>query len=184
MKEPREGDVYGLLAEFSTGEELMSAARRIRSDGYKEVEAYTPFAVEGLDDLVKMPCRYWLRWIVFAGGIMGGMTGFGLQYYAAAVSYPLNIGGRPPDSWPAFIPITFELTVLGAAICGVVGLLWLGGLPLLYHPVFSAASFRRATSDRFFLLVNSSDPNYDSERIASTLGAFAPISLTEVYRSA
>jgi hypothetical protein len=183
MTEARNNDVYGLLAEFETGEDLMSAAERVNDEGYTYVEAYTPFGIKGLDKLVRLPRRHWLRWIVFAGGVVGGLTGFGLQFYSSTINYRLNIGGRPPDSWPAFIPITFELTVLGAAIFGMIGLLWLCGLPMLFHPVFSAPAFKRATSDRFFLLLNADDPKFQQDEAAAMLSKFDPASVTEVYRS-
>lgn len=181
---PADDTVYGLLAEFESPEALLAAARSMKNAGVRGLEAYTPFPVKGLDELVKLPRRHWLRWIVFIGGVVGGLSGFAMEYYSAVISYPLNIGGRPPDSWPAFIPITFELTVLGAATFGLIGLLWLTGLPLLFHPVFSAAAFKRVTSDRFFLLVPASDPNFQRERIASDLDSQGALSVTEVDRSA
>lgn len=141
--------LYGVLAEFPTPDELLAAARAAHADGYA-VEAYSPFPVEGLDEAVgfvgnRMPL------ITFVGGLAGGAGGYFMQWYSAVVSYPLNIGGRPLDSWPAFLPATVALTILGAAFAAVIGMLVANGLPRLHHPLFEIREFDLATRNRFFV---------------------------------
>jgi ActD protein len=152
--------IHGVMAEFETPEQLLSAARKARAAGYKHVDAFTPFPIEGLSEAIGF------RWtavplITLLGGIGGGLTGFGLQYWCSAISYPMNIAGRPLNSWPAFIPVTFELTVLGASIFAVVGMLALNKLPQPYHPVFNVQRFAAASTDRFFLVIEARDPKFD-----------------------
>jgi len=156
----RRSQLFGVMGEFSTPEDLLAAAKKAREAGYKHVEAYTPFPVEGLSEAVGF------RWtavplITLMGGVGGGLTGFGLQYWVAAITYPLNIGGRPFNSWPAFIPVTFELTVLGAATFAVFGMLALNKLPQPYHPVFNVERFGQASTDKFFLCIEARDPKFD-----------------------
>jgi hypothetical protein len=156
----RRSQLFGVMGEFSTPEDLLAATKKAREAGYKHVEAYTPFPVEGLSEAVGF------RWtavplITLMGGVGGGLTGFGLQYWVAAITYPLNIGGRPFNSWPAFIPVTFELTVLGASIFAVFGMLALNKLPQPYHPVFNVARFAQASTDKFFLCIEARDPKFD-----------------------
>ena len=143
-------NLYGLMAEFRTPEELLDAARKAREAGYRRIEAYSPFPVEGLAEATGMK-RNWVPPIVLAGGLAGGIGGYFMQWYSAVVSYPINSGGRPPHSWPEFIPVTFELTVLIAALAGVLGMLFLNGLPRLTHPVFNVREFDLASRNRFFL---------------------------------
>src|SRR5437899_9263623 len=155
----RRSQLFGVMGEFSTPEDLLAATRKTREAGYKRVEAYTPFPVEGLSEAVGF------KWtavplLTLMGGLGGGMTGFGLQYWVAAIAYPLNIGGRPFNSWPAFIPVTFELTVLGAALSAVFGMLALNRLPQPHHPVFNVHRFTHASTDRFFLCIESRDPKF------------------------
>jgi len=152
--------LYGVMGEFETPEELLAAAKKTREAGYVHVDAYTPFPVEGLAHAIGF------RWtavplITLIGGILGGLTGFGLQYWCAAITYPMNIGGRPLNSWPAFIPITFELTVLGASLFSVVGMFALNKLPQPYHPVFNVERFAHGSTDRFFLVIEARDPKFD-----------------------
>src|SRR5271165_2577804 len=141
--------IHGVMGEFETPEQILAAAKKAREAGYKHIEAYTPFPIEGLSESIGF------RWtavplITLLGGLGGGLTGFGLQYWVAAITYPMNIAGRPLNSWPAFIPVTFELTVLGAAISAVVSMLALNKLPQPYHPVFSVDRFAQASTDKFF----------------------------------
>ena len=156
----RRSQLFGVMGEFLTPEDLLAATRKAREAGYKHVEAYTPFPVEGLSEAVGF------KWtavplLTLMGGLGGGLTGFGLQYWVPAITYPINIGGRPLNSWPAFIPVTFELTVLGASIFAVFGMLALNKLPQPYHPVFNVERFAQASTDKFFLCIEARDPKFD-----------------------
>ena len=142
-------ELYGVMAEFAHGEALLAAAGRAREAGY-HVEAYSPYPVEGLADAVGLR-RNWVPSIVFAAGLLGGIGGYFMQWYSAVISYPINSGGKPLHSWPEFIPVTFELTVLAAAIAGFIAMLLLNGLPRLHHPVFNVREFDLASRNRFFL---------------------------------
>jgi hypothetical protein len=151
---------YGLLAEFDGPEKLLHAAQRTKDAGYQRVEAYSPFPVEGVGETLhgrstRVPV------IVLAGGILGGLTGYGMQYFVAVISYPINVGGRPYNSIPSFVPVTFEMTILFAALFATAAVLILNGLPMPYHPVFNVPEFVRATRDRFFLCIEASDPHFD-----------------------
>ncbi len=175
----RHSQVFGVLGEFSTPEALLAATQKAREAGYRHVEAYTPFPVEGLAEAVGF------RWtavplLTLMGGVGGGLTGFGLQYWVAAITYPLNIGGRPLNSWPAFIPVTFELTVLGASIFAVVGMLALNKLPQPYHPVFNVDRFAQASTDKFFLCIEARDPKFDLAETARFLKSLHAEHVNEV----
>jgi hypothetical protein len=171
--------VHGLMAEFEAPGDLLAAARRAHEKGYRKLDAYSPFPIEGLDEAVGFPSSR-LPLIVFAGGILGGLGGYLMQYYTAVISFPVNIGGRPFHSWPAFIPVTFESTVLGAALAAVLGMFLLNGLPMPYHPVFNVERFQFASRDRFFLCIEAGDPLYDRERTAREMSEWSAKEVVEV----
>lgn len=175
-----EASLYGLMAEFEQAEELLEAAKHAHQVGYRNMEAYSPFHVEGLDEAIKPHHKEWIPPIMLAGGILGGAGAYFMQYYAAVLHYPLNIGGRPYHSWPMFIPITFEMTVLGSALIGVVAMLVLNGLPLPYHPVFNEPRFRRASRDRFFLCIEATDKKFDTGETRKFLEGLKAASVFEV----
>ena len=170
---------YGLMAEFASGEALLAAAERAHADGYVRIEAYSPFPVEGLAEAVGFR-RSRVPLAVLVGGICGGLGGYFLQWYSAVVHYPENIGGRPLHSWPEFIPVTFELTVLGAALAAFVAMLAANGLPRLRHPVFGAPHFDLATRNRFFLCLLAADPRYDARSARRFLESLHPMRVVEV----
>lgn len=159
----------GLLAQFAQAEQVVEAARVMRAAGTWTLDAHTPFAVDGLTEALGAP-RDPMAAVVFCGGLAGGVGGYFLQYWASVVSMPLNVGGRPLHSWPSFIPVTFELTVLAASLSAVVGLVALSGLPRLHHPLFEVEAFRRATRDKFFLHLSSREA-YDADGARALLRA-------------
>src|SRR5262245_24851308 len=166
-------DLYGITAEFDNPDDLLAATERAYAEGYRKMDAYTPFPVHGLAEAlghrgVRLP------WIVLAGGIIGALSGFALQWFTAVVAYPHNIGGRPTNSWPAFIPITFEMTILCAALAAVLGMLALNGLPEPYHPLFNVPSFELASRSHFFLCIEATDPKFDLEATRQFLEGLAP----------
>ena len=170
---PPSSPLYGLLAEFEDTDRLLQAAHRVREAGYHRVDAYTPFPVEGLSEAIGFRHTR-LPLIVMLGGALGGGGGFFMEWWANVIAYPMNIGGFPHNSWPSFIPITFELTVLGAALSAVLGLLALNGLPQPHHPLFNEPRFELASRDRFFLCIKSKDPRFDRHAtrvFMETLGA-------------
>lgn len=159
---------YGILARFLNTDDLIRAAKNLSSSGLRQIDAYTPFPVEGLAEALGFQ-KTGISLVVLLGCIVGGVIGFTLQWWVAVVAYPLNIGGRPLNSWPSFLPITFELTILGGALSGVLGMLALNGLPSLYHPLFEIEDFRKATSDGFFICIKSTDPLFDADQIQKLL---------------
>ncbi len=171
--------LYGLLAEFETPTALVQAVRQTREAGYAYMDAYTPFPVEGLPEALgfrrtKMPM------LILIGGIVGALGGFALQYYCAVVSYPINVAGRPLNSWPSWIPVTFELTILIASLTAVFGLLALCGLPMPYHPLFNVPRFALATRDHFFLCIEAGDPRFDRAATNQFLTGLNPREVSEV----
>lgn len=173
--------LYGLLAEFERPEDLLDRARRTYQAGYRKMSAHSPFPIEGLPEAIGLG-RTRLPLLVLLGGIMGASAGFFLQYYAAVIDYPWNIGGRPLNSWPSFIIVTFELTILGAAGVAALGMLLMNKLPMLYHPVFNAPRFRLASQDRFFLCVKASDPRFDVVRTRQFLESLGPAEVVAVEK--
>jgi len=175
----RRPPVYGLLAEFDEPNALIAAVRRTREAGYTQLDAYSPFPIEELSEALGFH-RNRLPLLVLIGGIIGGLSGLGLEYWTAVIDYPINVGGRPFFSWPSFIPITFECTVLLAAFSAVLGMLALNGLPMPYHPVFNVPRFALATRDRFFLCIEATDPKFDRDDTRRFLERFVPRSVSEV----
>lgn len=152
---------YGLVAEFAEPAQLINACNKAREAGYKKMDAYSPFPIEELHHALGLHDSK-LGYLVLVGGILGCIAGFSMQYFASVIHYPINVGGKPLNSWPAFIPITFELTILGAALAAVFGMLALNGLPMPYHPLFNVDRFALASKNRFFLCIESLDPQFDT----------------------
>jgi hypothetical protein len=171
--------IYGLLAEFESPKELVEAARRTYAAGYRKIDAFTPYPLEEAWEAIGHQDRR-LSAIVLAGGITGLLTGLALQEWVHEIAYPVNIAGKPLNSWPQFVPVTFELTILFAALAAVIGMIVLNGLPQPYHPAFNVAAFERATRDRFFLLVESEDPRFDRQGTADFLKGLNPTEVNEV----
>ena len=156
--------LYGVMAEFDNPSDLVAAARRTYTAGYRRINGYSPYPIEELSEAIGFTHTS-LPVIVFIGGVLGGIGGFLMQYWIEVIDYPLNVGGKPFNSWPAFIPITFETTVLCAAFAAVLGMLVLNKLPQPYHPVFNAPNFALATRDRFFLVIEANDPKFKHEEV-------------------
>jgi Protein of unknown function (DUF3341) len=171
--------IYGVMAEFTTPEQLIHAVEKAREAGYRRMDAYTPFPVEGLSEAMGLK-RNMVPFVTLLGGLAGGLGGFAFQYWVNVVAYPLNIGGRPLNSWPAFIPVTFELTILGASLCAVLGMFALNGLPQPHHPVFNVHRFVHASSDRFFLCIEARDPKFHLSETARFLHELHPHRINEV----
>jgi hypothetical protein len=172
--------VYGVVAEFLTEHALIHAVEKTREAGYRRIEAYTPFPVEGLYEALALK-RNNVPLITLIGGLIGGLGGFFFQYWVSAIAYPENIGGRSLNSWPAFIPVTFELTVLGASLAAVFGMLALNGLPRPHHPLFNVRRFvKHATSDRFFLCIEARDPKFNLSESSRFLKGLNAVHISEV----
>ena len=172
-------DLYGIMAAFPSEGSYLAALRALKTAGFRGIETFTPYDVEAEEELVSRQATP-MGWIMLVAGLVGGAGAFFMQWYAAR-AYRLNVGGRPVDSWPAFVPVTFELTVLTAALVGVAALLWLSGLPRLDHPVFSDRRFRRASQDRFFVCVRADGPGYTEGEARAALLAAKPESVEEVF---
>ena len=171
--------IYGLLADFERPDHILDAAKRAHAAGYRMMDAFTPFPIHGLSDAVGFH-KTRLPLIVLLGGILGGLAGFLMQYWMSAIDYPLNIGGRPLNSWPSFIVITFECTILGASLSAVLGMLGLNGLPQPYHPLFNVPNFELASRTHFFLLIMANDPKFDVEQTRQFLESLKPGSVALV----
>jgi len=174
-----DASTYGLMAEFDSAQELLDAAHKTHEAGYQKVDAFSPFPIEGLAEAIGFR-KNRVPFVVLIGGLIGGLSGYLLQYYVAVITYPTNIGGRPLHSWPSFIIVTFEMTILFAGLAAVFGMLALNGLPMPYHPVFNVPEFTGASDNKFFLVVFSTDPKYDAARTRDFLKGLGPRMLTEV----
>jgi len=171
--------IYGLMAEFDNVNDAITAARRTYAAGYRKIDAYAPFPVEELSEAIGFH-KNGVALVCLVGGLLGCTGAFILQWWINTISYPVNIGGRPFNSWPSFIIVTFEMTILFSGLSAVFGMLALNGLPMPYHPVFNVPRFEFASKDRFFLVIFSSDKNYDALRTRTFLEGLNPISVAEV----
>lgn len=200
MRQAVTSSTYGIIAEFSDAEQILHAAERAKEEGYRIMDAYTPFPVHGLDEALDF--HDWrVPWFIFLAGIVGATAGYSLQLSTATpllepllkkmipitgdvvvrnMPYPMNVGGRPFHSWPSFIPVTFELTILFAALTAFLGTLLLNGLPRPHHPVFNAKNFDRASQDKFFLCIEASDPKFNVETTAAFLRSLGADEVSEV----
>jgi hypothetical protein len=174
-------NIYGLMAEFSNNERILTAARSAYEHGFRKMDAFTPFPVDGLSEMLGQK-KSFVPLIVLICGITGGLGGYFMEWYAMAVSYPINVGGRPLNSWPMFIPITFELTILSGALAAIVGMLALNKLPEPHHPVFNAPDFDRASTDKFFLCIEVGDPKFDLAATRRFLETLDPENISEVAK--
>jgi hypothetical protein len=171
--------LYGLMAEFDNADQLLAAAEQAHAHGYRRMDAYSPLPVHGLAQaLGRRTTR--LPMLALVGGILGCLGGYYLQYWVSVIEYPHNVGGRPLNSWPSFLPITFECTILLAALFAVFGMLALNNLPQPYHPVFNVPDFRLASRDRFFLCIEARDPLFDRRRTAEFLESLQPLKIHDV----
>lgn len=181
MSHVNDASLYALVAEFDEVDEIMEAAHAARKAGYRKIDAHTPFPVEGLDQALGMENTR-LGWIVLAMGIVGLLLGFGMQWYANTIFYPLNIGGKPLNSWPNFVVITFEITVLISAFTAGLFMIGRNGLPRLYHPIFNTPNFESATRDKFFLSIEARDEKFDLADTKSFLEGLGASRVSEVER--
>jgi hypothetical protein len=170
--------LYAIALEFDSPSALVKATKSVRERGFTKYEVYSPYPVKQLDEIV--PGTDPVPLMVLSAGVLGAVTALVMEYYIAVYEYPINVGGRPLNSWPSFIPITFELTVLFAAIAAFIGMLWLAGLPLLHHPVFNLPEFARASSDRFFLMIEERDPMMEIVEEREWLNNLGALSVSEV----
>ena len=171
--------LYGVMAEFDNPSDLVAAARHTYEAGYRRINGYSPYPIEELWEAIGFHHTR-LPVIVLIGGIIGGLGGFFMQYYLAVIEYPLNVGGKPLNSWPAFIPITFEMTILCAAFAAIFGMLALNKLPQPYHPVFNAPNFALATRDHFFLVIEANDPRYRHDEVVDFMKGLGAKDVSDV----
>ena len=171
--------LYGVMAEFENPTDLVSAARRVYSLGYRRINGYSPYPIEELSEAIGFTHTS-LPLIVFIGGVIGGLSGFFMQYWIEVINYPLNVGGKPYNSWPAFIPITFEMTILCAALAAIFGMLALNKLPQPYHPVFNAPNFALATRDHFFLVIEANDARFNHDEVVQFMKSLGPTEVSDV----
>ena len=172
--------IYGVVGEFETPRKLIQAANKARVAGYKQMDAYTPFPIEGLSEALGLE-RSLVPLVTLIGGLLGGLSAFGFQYWVSVISYPENIGGRSLNSWPAFIPVTFELTVLGASLFAVFGMLAMNKLPQPHHPLFNVDRFQKhASVDRFFLCLQADDPKFSLAEASKFLKQIDAQNVSEV----
>jgi hypothetical protein len=171
--------LYGVMGEFAGPNDLVAAARKVYSLGYRRINGYSPYPIEELSEAIGFTHTR-LPLIVFIGGVLGGLGGYFMQYYMEVIDYPLNVGGKPLHSWPAFIPITFECIVLAAAFSAVLGMLVLNRLPQPYHPVFNVPNFAMATRDRFFLAVEANDPKFNHDEVVNLLKSLDALEVNDV----
>jgi hypothetical protein len=171
--------VYGLMAEFDDPTGLVSAAKRTYAAGYRKIDTFSPYPIEEAWEAIGHHDRR-MSLIVLSGGLAGLLSGIGLQEWVHKLAYPINVAGKPDNSWPMFVPVTFELTILFAALAGVIGMILLNGLPMPYHPVFNVARFEHASRDKFFLLVEAADPKFDRERTLDFLKGLNASEVSEV----
>lgn len=179
MAESNAPKVYGILAEFLRPEDVVAAAERAYAAGYRNLDAYSPLPVDGLAEALGFK-RNGIAPVVLVGGILGGLFAYWMQWYTATIDYPIMVAGKPYHSWPSFIPITFELTILGASFAAVLGMLWLNGLPRPHHPVFNAPEFALASRSRFFLSFQAIDPKFDLTTTREFVEGLNPKSITLV----
>jgi len=173
------GGLYGVVAQFGTVEDVLHAAERVRAAGYTRTDAYTPFPIEGLDEALGMqPTR--LGWVVLGAGLLGGLGGFFMQWWANTQYYPLVIGGKPFNSWPNWIVIMYECTILAAAFTAGLFMIFRNGMPRAYHPIFNTPGFENATRDKFYVCIRSDDPRFDLRQTTAFLASLGPERVVEV----
>lgn len=171
--------LHGVMAEFASAEELLTAAQRTRAAGYRDVDAYSPFPIHGMAEALALP-KSRVPLLVLLGALTGTLLGFGLQYWVSVIDYPIMVGGKPFFSWPAFVPVAYETTILLGGLTAAIGMLAINGLPMPYHPVFNVERFSLAMTDRFFLCIEATDPKFDREETRKFLEELHPHQVSEV----
>lgn len=171
--------LHGMMAEFASAEDLVAAARRTREAGYRDVDAYSPFPVHGMDEALALP-KSPVPLFVLIGALAGTALGFGLEYWVSVIEYPLMVGGKPFFSWPAFVPVAYETTILLGGLTAAISMLMINGLPMPYHPVFNVERFSHAMTDRFFLCIEATDPKFNREETKKFLEGLHPYQVSEV----